>query len=146
MAFPLTDDLRQQYQRLFDTCIVNPGRIDDVGRVIARILPNQQRYQEVAGPLGIPWYFVALVHNMEASLNFSGHLHNGDPLTARTVRVPAGRPAAGHPHSALLIPSPRKSASRSERPQRSSGSLNGPFAAGASSAASVGVSQAAHGR
>ena len=97
MAFPLTDDLRQQYQRLFDTCVINSGRIDDVNQVIERILPNQQRYQQVAGPLGIPWYFVALLHNMEASLNFSGHLHNGDPLTARTVRVPVGRPQAGHP-------------------------------------------------
>ncbi len=40
---------------------------------------------------------VAVVHNMESSQNFTRHLHNGDPLTARTVKVPAGRPKAGMP-------------------------------------------------
>src|ERR1022692_3987605 len=30
-------------------------------------------------------------------LNFNQHLHNGDPLTARTVHVPAGRPPNGSP-------------------------------------------------
>ena len=34
---------------------------------------------------------------MEASLNFNRHLHNGDPLTARTTHVPKGRPVAGDP-------------------------------------------------
>jgi hypothetical protein len=34
---------------------------------------------------------------MEASQNFKAHLHNGDPLTARTVQVPAGRPKKGKP-------------------------------------------------
>ena len=97
MGFSLTDDLRQQYQSLFDTCVVDPAHSGDVDQVVAQIMPNQPRYQAVAGPLGIPWYVVALIHNLEASLNFSRHLHNGDPLTARTVHVPAGRPPAGHP-------------------------------------------------
>ena len=34
---------------------------------------------------------------MESSLNFKRHLHNGDPLTARTVHVPSGRPRQGDP-------------------------------------------------
>ncbi len=34
---------------------------------------------------------------MEASQNFTRHLHNGDPLTARTRQVPAGRPRTGNP-------------------------------------------------
>jgi lysozyme family protein len=97
MGFPLTDDLRQQYQSLFDSCITSPDRVDHVGQIIARIMPNQARYESAAGPLEIPWYFVALVHTMEASLSFRCHLHNGDPLTARTVHVPAGRPLDGQP-------------------------------------------------
>ncbi len=28
--------------------------------------------------------------------DFDQHLHNGDPLSARTVRRPAGRPESGH--------------------------------------------------
>lgn len=97
MAFPLTDDLRQQYQTLFNTCVVNPARVGTIQNIISRIMPNQARYQSVAAPLGIPWFFVALVHNLECSLNFNQHLHNGDPLTARTVQVPAGRPPNGQP-------------------------------------------------
>lgn len=97
MRVPLTDDLRQQYQSLFTSCVVNPAELNAVNRVISRIMPNQGRYQSVAGPLGIPWYFVAVVHNMECGLNFNQHLHNGDPLTARTVHVPAGRPPNGSP-------------------------------------------------
>jgi lysozyme family protein len=42
--------------------------------------------------LGIPWGFVAVIHNMEASLDFTKHLHNGDPLTSKTVQVPVARP------------------------------------------------------
>jgi lysozyme family protein len=92
-----TDSVRQQYQSLFSTCAVSPAKLGAVNSVIARIKPNQARYQSVAGPLGIPWFFVAIVHNMECSLNFNTHLHNGDPLTARTVQVPAGRPPNGQP-------------------------------------------------
>lgn len=97
MTVPLTDDLRLQYQNLFTTCVINPARLGSVTSIISRIMPHQARYQSVAGPLGIPWFFVALIHNMEASLNFNCHLHNGDPLTARTVHVPAGRPINGQP-------------------------------------------------
>jgi len=97
MSVPLTHDLRQQYQALFNSCVVNPERQDAVNNIIARIRPNQARYQSVAGPLGIPWFFVAVIHNMECSLNFNCQLHNGDPLTARTVHVPAGRPPGQPP-------------------------------------------------
>ncbi len=35
-------------------------------------------------------------------MDFDGHLHNGDPLTARTVQVPKGRPIAGTPPFTFL--------------------------------------------
>jgi lysozyme family protein len=34
---------------------------------------------------------------MEASFSFTGHLHNGDPLTAKTVQDPPGRPRQWNP-------------------------------------------------
>src|SRR5262249_22752375 len=37
------------------------------------------------------------IHSLEGSLNFNTHLHNGDPLKARTVNEPAGRPKEGSP-------------------------------------------------
>jgi lysozyme family protein len=45
----------------------------------------------------MPWQFVGAIHAMETGLRFTRHLHNGDTLSARTVRVPAGRPAQGAP-------------------------------------------------
>lgn len=44
----------------------------------------------------VPWYFIACVHYLECSFSFKKHLHNGDPLTAYTVHVPAHRPKVGH--------------------------------------------------
>ena len=97
MKVSLTDGLRAQYLTLFGNCVVNPARLGAVNSIISQIMPNQPRYQSVAGPLGIPWYFVAVIHNMECSLKFTEHLHNGDPLSARTFHVPAGRPPNGQP-------------------------------------------------
>jgi lysozyme family protein len=34
---------------------------------------------------------------METGFRFDRHLHNGDPLSAKTVRVPKGRPISGNP-------------------------------------------------
>jgi lysozyme family protein len=97
MNIPLTDDLRKQYQDLFDTCTILPQRQSAIDLMVTKIANNRGRYESVATPLSIPWYFVGVIHAMECSLKFNCHLHNGDPLTARTVHVPAGRPAAGNP-------------------------------------------------
>jgi lysozyme family protein len=96
-AITLTQKLKDEYQSLFDTCIINPNRSSTVDGLVATIEQNRNRYAAVGDPLGIPWYFIGVVHNMEASQNFKKHLHNGDPLTARTVQVPAGRPKTGNP-------------------------------------------------
>jgi lysozyme family protein len=53
------------------------------------------RYSNSSGR--VPWWWVAITHNLESGANFKGHLHNGDPLTARTRQVPAGRPLTGTP-------------------------------------------------
>jgi len=50
----------------------------------------------VTGGTQIPWYFIACAHYLECSFSFKKHLHNGDPLTNYTVRVPANRPKVGH--------------------------------------------------
>lgn len=96
-GIPLTQKLKDEYQNLFDTCIINPSRSSAVDKLAGTIEENRNRYAAVGDPLGIPWYFIGVVHNMEASQNFKRHLHNGDPLTARTVQVPAGRPKTGNP-------------------------------------------------
>jgi len=92
-----TPELKKQYEELFNTCQIRSGRMEAIEKIIGRLLSDQARYESVAEKVAIPWFFVAVVHSMEASLNFSRHLHNGDPLCARTVQVPAGRPKSGQP-------------------------------------------------
>jgi lysozyme family protein len=98
MAAPKLDDtLKAEYQKLFDTCLISPAHTVEIEDTTSKIAKNQARYAAVGDPLGIPWFYVGVTHCMEASLDFNCHLHNGDPLTARTVQVPKGRPTSGNP-------------------------------------------------
>lgn len=90
-----TAELAASYQQLFDTCQALPQHLAAIDTVCERAIAARDRYQGVALPLGLPWCFVAVVHNMEAGGRFDRHLHNGDPLGARTIQVPAGRPRTG---------------------------------------------------
>ena len=93
----LTDRLRAEYEQLFNTCDIRSDRAQEVEPLVGKLGAKRRRYARLETALGIPWFFVGVVHCMESSLNFSRHLHNGDPLTARTVQVPAGRPPTGDP-------------------------------------------------
>lgn len=92
-----TPALQADYQQLFDACQIQKQRAADIDASVSRITRNRARYESVGTPLDIPWFVVGLIHCMEGSLNFATHLHNGDPLTARTVHVPKGRPLQGAP-------------------------------------------------
>ena len=93
----LTNAQRGNYELLYESCLVRPNRRAAVDQLVARITASRPRYQQVGKALGIPWYVVGIIHSLEASGNFTRHLHNGDPLTARTTHVPAGRPKTGKP-------------------------------------------------
>jgi lysozyme family protein len=97
VAISLTAALRREYETLFETCRIRPQRMAFVERMGDDLLRNRSRYDAVEEQRGVPWHFVAVVHHMESGCDFSCHLHNGDPLSARTVRVPAGRPRTGSP-------------------------------------------------
>ena len=92
-----TPQLQSEYQRLFDTCVVDLTKLSEINPIVATINNNKERYQTVGDKLNIPWYFIGIVHSLEGGSNFKTHLHNGDPLTARTVQVPKGRPKTGNP-------------------------------------------------
>ncbi|MBF0528666.1 MAG: hypothetical protein HQK55_05230 [Deltaproteobacteria bacterium] len=93
----LTPALREEYGKLFNSCLISQEKARMVEHIIENILGNQSRYQTVGEPFGAPWYVIAVIHNNESSLNFNTHLHNGDPLTARTIHFPPGRPKDGDP-------------------------------------------------
>ncbi len=89
--------LRDDYRRLFDTCQIRRENQREIDATATAILANRPRYAAVGDPLSVPWYVVGVIHSLECGLSFAKHLHNGDPLIARTKMVPAGRPAAGSP-------------------------------------------------
>lgn len=91
------DTANPDFQTLWDTCAVRPERLGAVQYLVAMITKNKSRYTSISDATGVPWQVVSILHLMEASCNFNKHLHNGDPLTARTVQVPAGRPKTGNP-------------------------------------------------
>ena len=93
----LTPKLRKEYLDLFASCEIRPQRREEAERIRTRIVNSRPRYEEVERVTKVPWYVVAVIHSLEGSLKFTTHLHNGDPLTAKTVRVPKGRPAGTPP-------------------------------------------------
>jgi lysozyme family protein len=93
----LTQALASEYRELFNTMELDQDRFGDVDRIVSIILSNKARYEAAAVGVKAPWFFVAVIHNMESGLRMDRHLHNGDPLTARTRHVPANRPAKGEP-------------------------------------------------
>lgn len=96
-SLKFTPTLSADYVRLFLN--LRPGDEKAVQRQMGRIAAGQERYQLVANRFAneIPWFVIGLIHSLEADLNWETHLHNGDPLSARTVHTPRGRPALGKP-------------------------------------------------
>jgi lysozyme family protein len=91
-------DLESEYQAWYDACETRPEHAVNVAYYVRKLTQGRPQYELVSRDVGdIPWAFIGVIHGMECGFNFSGHLHNGDPLTARTVRVPAGRPVTGSP-------------------------------------------------
>jgi len=93
----LTPTLRQEYEDLFKTCLIRPERAAEVERTANQIASGKTRYETVSTQTGVPWHFIGIIHSLECSSSFKQHLHNGDPLTARTVHVPKDRPKSGQP-------------------------------------------------
>ena len=94
---PVTNPFENEYRLLFDTCIINENKYDEIDAIIDKMLGSKGRYEKVGVMLNVPWNFIAIIHCMEGSLSFKKHLHNGDPLSGRTINVPAGRPLVPEP-------------------------------------------------
>ncbi|MCL4503837.1 MAG: hypothetical protein M1438_18590, partial [Deltaproteobacteria bacterium] len=77
------EDYQEQYEQLFKDCqIVDAGKQQQVDKAIAGMQAHQARYAALADQLGIPWYFVAVAHQREASGNFSRSVRDGHRLPA----------------------------------------------------------------
>ncbi len=85
------------YTSLWAQMDIKPNRLDLITRQADKIISFKERYQPIVDATGVPYYIIGLIHLRESNFNFNTHLHNGDPLTGRTYRVPAGRPLKGSP-------------------------------------------------
>ena len=89
------EDVRKGYRNLWEKAEIRPEYLSAAKRAAASISAFRNTYSGIIP--SIPWYFIGIIHHLESGGNFRSHLHNGDPLSARTKNVPAGRPASGQP-------------------------------------------------
>ena len=96
-CFSHAGTMEQMQEQRWKEAQIRPEKVHFVRSTVAQIERNKGRYLAVSSKTGVPWKVIASLHNMECGLSFSEHLHNGDPLYARTRHVPAGRPLHGNP-------------------------------------------------
>jgi len=101
-AAPDFATLKPKYESRFASAQVRADKRSVVAWHVGMIRRGRARYEAVQAATGAPWWFVGIVHAMEAAFSFSGHLHNGDPLSAKTVQVPRNRPPTWNPPSDWL--------------------------------------------
>jgi lysozyme family protein len=77
------------YESLFKSMVREESMIPAFVIRSMTIKRNTLRYKITPS---VPWYVIAILHSLETGCDFTRHLHNGDPLSARTVHVPKGRP------------------------------------------------------
>jgi lysozyme family protein len=85
--------LSQEYTRLFASATIRAKHSQIADWHLTMLRNSRARYEQVSNQTSVPWYFIGIIHGLEASFNFRAHLHNGDfPLNRRTRQVPSGRP------------------------------------------------------
>lgn len=93
-------DLEQEYRSWFAAMELRAEHQAAAQWHLTMMRQSRARYASAGKRSGVPWYFIAAIHGLEASFNFRAHFHNGDfPLTRRTRQVPAGRPRVWLPPS-----------------------------------------------
>jgi uncharacterized protein (TIGR02594 family) len=94
---PTFDQLSGEYATLWDGAQIVPANQQAIAAAVQTLVGHKPDYDQIEAALGVPWYVVGLIHYRESSFSMTRQLHNGDPLSARTVHVPAGRPLQGNP-------------------------------------------------
>jgi len=70
---------------------INPNHGTQFLDVARRLISAKASYQQVSVQTGVPWWFIAVVHERESSQNWHSSLAQGDPWNEVSVHVPAGR-------------------------------------------------------
>lgn len=80
-------------QQRWDNCHISADKGPAFAAVANRLTAPvaKARYQAVEKTTGVPWWFIAVVHEREASQNWNTQLGQGDPLSKKSTHVPKGR-------------------------------------------------------
>lgn len=91
--------IKDEYRKMFAACKPDPKHRGELQAWAAKLSSptSRKRYAELEAATKVPWHVIAVIHYRECSANFMAHLHNGDPLGAKTVHVPKQRPASWNP-------------------------------------------------
>jgi lysozyme family protein len=84
--------LAGEYGALWRAMTIDAAREAEFAATAERMQAGLTSYRAVEAATRVPVAVIAVIHERESSLSFTAHLHNGDPLSARTVHAPAGRP------------------------------------------------------
>jgi lysozyme family protein len=55
MAFSFSPQAAAEYQRLFDTCVINLDKLSEIKPIVNKILSGKGRYEALSNKVGIPW-------------------------------------------------------------------------------------------
>ena len=61
-AIQLSDKLREEYQRLFDTITIDSNKKEEVKEIVKEIFKNRNTYKTIGGEHNIRWYLVGIIH------------------------------------------------------------------------------------
>lgn len=89
---PTFDERRSAYVDLWNGVQIKTDRKAAMEAAANKVAAGRRHYEAISAAVGVPWWFIGFLHLRESDCNFSRHLHNGDPLTAKTRLVPANRP------------------------------------------------------
>lgn len=72
---------------------VRPDKAALIDRVARRLIASdaKSRYRDIERATGVPWPVVAVIHEREASQNWSRSIAQGDPWNRVSIHVPKGR-------------------------------------------------------
>jgi lysozyme family protein len=80
----------EHYEDLYSTIKILPDWTDSADHAASLVLDGQDRYQQAADLVGVPWTFIGLVHLMECDCDFNSQILNGESWKKRTTLVPKG--------------------------------------------------------
>lgn len=96
ISSPTPHAVSLQEQR-WNEATVRKEKLHYVQAIANKIKGNRNWYDPVSAATRVPWDVIGGLHYRESDLDFDTHLHNGDPLYAKTRHVPKGRPPGDPP-------------------------------------------------